>query len=48
MKLIDRIALHKTVSMILDFIIAIIKLFAQPNKGSDKPRRIIRWRKNEN
>lgn len=34
MNLIDRIALHKTVSMLLDFILAILKLFMQPNKDS--------------
>lgn len=47
MKLIDRIALHKTVSMILDFILAVLKLFAQPNKGSDKPNKLRWWRRNE-
>lgn len=41
--LLDRISIQRTLSMILDFILAVIKLFKQPNKIEDK--RKPRWKK---
>lgn len=42
MKLIDRISLERTIRMLLDFILAVIKIFV-PSKDGDKPNK-PRWR----
>lgn len=36
--LLDRISLHKTLAMLLDFILAVLKIFKQPNKIEDKKK----------
>lgn len=46
MRLIDRISLERTIRMLLDFILAIIKMFA-PSKEGDKPKK-PRWRLRKN
>lgn len=42
MKLLDRISLERTIRMVLDFILAVIKIFV-PSKDGAKPR-FPRWR----
>lgn len=47
MKIIDRISLHTTIKTILNFILAILKIFApSKNNPSDKNIWKPRWRKN--
>lgn len=45
MKLLDRISLERSIKMLLDFIVTVIKLFV-PSKDGDKPNkpRFPRWR----
>lgn len=53
MRLLDRIALQRLITLILNFILAILKMFApkvieDTNKPIDERRRWIpRWRKNK-
>lgn len=46
MKLLDRIALSRSVKMLLDFILDIIKLFA-PRSDGEQPQtpKVRRWRR---
>jgi hypothetical protein len=45
MKLLDRVALGRTLKMLLDFLYDIIKLWSPSPKGDDKPKPKLRWRK---
>jgi len=51
MKLIDRISLNRAISLVLGFILSVIKLFApskvEDNNPSPKPTRRKRLRKDE-
>lgn len=53
MRLLDRIALQRLITLILNFVLAILKMFApkvieDTNKPIDERRRWIpRWRKNK-
>lgn len=45
MKLIDRISLHRVISMLLGFILTVIKLFTNKTETIDKPDPILKRRR---